>query len=270
MTDQTTSPQPGAWDHDDVPIMPMPPERRAAQRADADAYKEKMQQTEMVLTTPDSFIPKPDLPLEEPTHDWDIEPWTKNGLPIPPERYDAIAAHGKGWKMHLNFDYTDPAVVASVGVFLTGLKHKGVIHNFKIGQGGGAEAGEDAAGKEATVYIGAKDKAQAGAEQIAEGLSDVLLDPAGAVLVDDTPFAGKVWGRFELGGLDDDFMYYGKDGYSLLEKDAFQITNGGMRYAGLEGQAAKQAFDTDARAHAKELLAYRYGEFFTGTQAPAS
>ncbi len=253
---------PFEWAGEPPPIVRMDPHRLQVLRQRAETWKSEMETTEMVFTVPESFIPKLDVELEEPTSPVDIKPWLNNGLPIPPVRYDAIATSGKGWKLHLNFDYKDRQTVSGVKGFLESLRQSGKINGFKIGNGGGAEM--DAPGKEATVYVGHRDKTSEIAKVIDIELVDTLLPAVGDVLENDTSFHGNVWGRFEVNSLDGDFSNYGEDGYSILQVDGEQLRYGGMLYAGLKGDAAKRVFYVAARQRAKELLTYRYGEFFTG------
>ncbi|MCA9346249.1 hypothetical protein KC960_02050 [Candidatus Saccharibacteria bacterium] len=163
---------------------------------------------------------------------------------------------GEGWKLHLNFDYTNPQHVRKVQEVLDKLASDKAITTFKIGNGGGVESG--APGKEATVYIGSMSETQKIAEIIDKELSGVLLPATGDVLQDDLPFSGNVWGRFSVVGsqpkVDDfeleGFLQYGRDG--VPSKRKYNPWN----------PAPKDYILADSIATLRKL----YGEFFDNGQ----
>jgi hypothetical protein len=150
-----------------------------------------------------------------------------------------------GWKLHLN---PAPGSEQAISDYLT---EKGVPH--KVGQASGQT------GKGMTVYVGAKDAATTLASDLDTRFSTLLKDAEGDVLNDDTPLAGKVWGRFDIGGKDAEFHQYGKAGVPFFTDDMGQLG-----FAEDRDAAAEQA-----RVRADKALTARYGEFYTGT-APAN
>ena len=164
--------------------------------------------------------------------------------------YEEIARKGKGWKLHLNFDAEDEAKTSSVVDLLTAMEELDMVSAYKIGRGGGKKAG--APGKEATVYVGHRDKTMLVAGVIEDMLGSALDLPEGDTLVDDTEFTPKVMGRFELTRLDPDFMQYGFQGTPYLLRDY-------DRYAAVKIPSAEKVH------HATDLLTQRYGEFYIGT-----
>jgi hypothetical protein len=159
-----------------------------------------------------------------------------------------------GWKLHLNFDTTSEPTVAAITHALTALRGAGSINNFKIGN-----AASDInihGGKEATVYIGPKDQADAVAHELSTLFADLLLPPAGDATKHDTLLAPQVMGRFDIGRVDRDYYQYGSDGVPYLKADH-------TRVLGLFGQA-KMSHE-DARAAADAVLRERYGTFYTGS-----
>lgn len=163
---------------------------------------------------------------------------------------------GEGWKLHLNYDYTNPQYVRKVQEVLDKLASDKAITTFKIGNGGGLESG--APGKEATVYIGSMSETQKIAEIIDKELSSVLLPATGDVLQDDLPFSGNVWGRFSVVGSQpkvndfefEGFLQYGADG--VPSKRKYNPWN----------PAPKDAILADSIATLRKL----YGEFFDNGQ----
>lgn len=229
--------------------------------------REVLDSQEMQLPPiPDSFIPKPGVRVELPPHGYfNANSWRKAGVPISPDYYEDIARAAKGWKLHLNFDATNPATITRVREFLDKARQTGLITTYKVGEGGGEKYEQP--GKEATVYVGHRDKALAAAQELETALADILLTQTEEVRADDIPFAGStVYGRFEVYRNDDDFHQYGANGVPVLMVDAGASKYSGNLYKGLAGAEAKKLFWQDAAKRAEGLLEYRYGEFFTGTQ----
>lgn len=165
-----------------------------------------------------------------------------------------VAKKGSGWKFHLNFDATDEEKVKTVGTFLTALQSHKVISQFKIGHGGGKTSGQP--GKEATVYIGHRDKATAVAPVIEEVLGAILDEPEGDQLAHDIEFTFHVMGRFEISRFDSEFHQYGAKGHPLLNKDMSDLLF--VRDVPLETQ-------TEVTQRADKVLKDRYGKFYTGS-----
>ena len=154
---------------------------------------------------------------------------------------------GKGWKLHLNFDHTNRDVVSRIGIVLERLMGRGIVVNFKIGQGGGVECG--APGKEATVYVGHGYRAKSVAKFLHNNYSYLLKPPAGDTLVDDILMAPLIAARFDLSHTYyHDFNQYGWHGIPFVMGD-------GRRHSRRNGE--------EARAFAHAVLAARFGEFFT-------
>jgi hypothetical protein len=173
----------------------------------------------------------------------------------PQRAADAVAdlrAKGKGWKLHLNFDAEDLEVVCKIYSFLKTMVPQ-QIGSFKIGDGGGKAAG--APGKEATIYVGAKDDAIVAAEMIETAIGDALLPPEGDTLKDDLSFTHHIMGRFEVYPWDADFHQYGFPGFPMLAKDLRA-----RLYAHITGRWSAE----EAAAEADGLLVERYGTFYTG------
>ena len=93
---------------------------------------------------------------------------------------------GRGWKLHLT---VNPENIAAA---TESLRNLGVL--FKHESGGTHEEGKDF-----TIYIGSKAKAARIAGEISKGMADLLAEPQGDVLKDDTPMASRVMGRFDVG-----------------------------------------------------------------------
>jgi len=161
---------------------------------------------------------------------------------VPPSGTTGTAPTGtEGWKLHLN---PVPGSEQAISDYLT---EKGIPH--KVGQN------SDQVGKGMTVYIGAKDAANALANDLNSRFNDSLKDAEGEVLYDDTPLAGKVWGRFDIGKKDADFHQYGKEGIPFLAEDMGQLN-----YA-----KDRTGASDEARNRADAILKRRYGAFYTGT-----
>jgi hypothetical protein len=184
--------------------------------------------------------------------------------PVEPEKYrtvsfDQIAAAGKGWKLHLNFDPENGQGISITDSFLSELKTEDAITDYKIGAGGGKACGQP--GKEATVYVGHRDKAVLIAKLIESSLDKILKLPEGDTLLDDTSFTPKVMGRFEIMNFDPDFHQYGGIGIPFLEDDMQRLVF--SKDLGHE-QAKAQARET-----ANSLLTARYGTFYAGSEGLA-
>jgi hypothetical protein len=180
-----------------------------------------------------------------------------------PERAAAavqeLKVRGKGWKLHLNFDASDDAVTKEVDRRLKRLFPRYTIgegggKRYKIGEGGGKKSG--AVGKEATVYVGPKDDADAAARTIEHELDDLLLMPARDALKSDTKFTERVMGRFEVAYADSDFHHtYSVHGVPVLWKDARN-----------QWRESDRRPEPELVEAARQLLISRYGTFYTGTQ----
>lgn len=171
--------------------------------------------------------------------------------------YAEIAGQSRGWKFHLNFDPDDATEVQTVDDFLTALKDEDIIRSFKIGNGGGKYG--DQPGKEATVYVGHRDKANVVAGIIEEGLGGSLDGPEGAALTDDMAFTPHVMGRFDTAASDWEFHQYGVPGHPILNDDMASLL-----VVKLDPDARKQRF-VEFGEHAEQILRNRYGVFYTGT-----
>lgn len=154
---------------------------------------------------------------------------------------------GKGWKLHLNFDYKNARVLSKIMGVLGRLALRGIIEIFKIGNGGGARCG--APGKEATVYVGHGYSAKRVAEFLDRNISHLLAPPAGDALVDDILMTPMIAARFDLSNsYCFDFNQYGWHGVSFVRG-----------YARTDSRQNNE----DARAFAHAILVARFGEFFT-------
>jgi len=179
-------------------------------------------------------------------------------LPTGVMSYADLAKRGKGWKLHLNFDPYDAEKVEKVGTFLTALEENDAITAFKIGSGGGKEAGQP--GKEATVYVGHRDKAQVVATLVEEALEGVLDLPEGDVIKDDISFTDKVMGRFEITNVDPEFHQYGfgAKGHPILNSDVWPYVRPHLSEANITRETR------EATTKADGVLRQRYGTFYTG------
>lgn len=164
--------------------------------------------------------------------------------------FQEIARRGAGWKLHLNFDAEDSFKTQMTSSLLDSLQDNEAIQDFKIGHGGGTAS--DAPGKEATVYIGSRNKGNVVARILEEALAGTLEEPEGDTLNHDVYFTGHVMGRFDIGRVDPEFHQYGPNGVPLLKSDQLQIIYGGD----IE----------EAQTRADTVLRERYGEFYTGTE----
>jgi len=169
-----------------------------------------------------------------------------------------IAALGKGHKLHISFDTADEARRGKVTSLLDTLVQRGGVTAYKLGQNSGQE------GKDATIYVGHKDKAQLIADLLGQELADVLDEPSGDVLDSDVQYAPKIMGRFEVQGLDPEFHQYGAEGFPLLNNDVGRYSM--MRLEGTSAEALA-TFLEQAKARAQTTLRSRYGAFYTGAAA---
>ncbi len=167
-------------------------------------------------------------------------------------KFEEIANKGYGWKLHLNFDAEDPVKVQIVGDFLTGMKEQRAIFDFKVGEGGGKES--DAPGKEATIYIGHRDKAKAIAPAIEQALDGMLDEPEGDTLTSDITFTKKISGRFDIGSSNDEFSGHGR--------------RPNLRRAVRSWYEAELA-EKSEEDFTESLLSKRYGKFYTGSRVVA-
>jgi hypothetical protein len=178
-----------------------------------------------------------------------------------PEKYrtlsfEEIAAQHQGWKLHLNFDPEDASKVSTISAFLDMLKGHDAISTYKIGKGGGKAF--DQPGKEATVYVGHRDKSKVVAAIIEEALAGVLDSPEETTLRDDIEFAPHVMGRFDIGRVDPQFQQYGAKGLPFLIDD--HPTTLYRDWSPAQVTAARQQW----YQHADQVLTARYGAFYTG------
>lgn len=194
-----------------------------------------------------------------------------------------------GWKLHLNFDSSNEDVVRAVTHALMKLRDQGVINRFKVGAGGGIDAGH--LGKEATVVVGSLQSAQRAAELIENEIGAILLpmDPAfinhqsaklGSkfkasrdpdkcfdidALIDDIPLYGdRIWARFDVWP-HPGFSEYGVDGIPL--KASIHRSLVSMAQWGTPEEKAKaRSHETRSQAAAESLdqLSHEFGKHFSG------
>lgn len=145
---------------------------------------------------------------------------------------------GEGWKLHLAFDPNDTQLVNDLKQYLDAGR---IDHKF------GQNSGQ--VGKDATIYVGHKDDATRVAQEIQDKFGDRLRDAEGDTLWSDTPFAGKVWGRFDIND-PKTFHQYGPNGVPLL--------------LDLMAQTYPPQFKNEYTAPSAAVLTKRYGEAFTG------
>jgi hypothetical protein len=168
--------------------------------------------------------------------------------------FSRVADSLQGWKLHLNFDRADEEKVDNVANLLTMMRKRKLVSGFKIGRG--------EPGKDATVYVGHRDKAVLVASLIERGIGPVLNDPNGDALVDDISFSNHVMGRFEVTSTAHDFYSYGTKGYPVLREDVpgFEHVEGKDREVYLRDTGK----DAEIISRAYLTLRDRFGEFFTG------
>ncbi len=190
-------------------------------------------------------------------------PGYDRGSPSQPRKltYDEIAAQGRGWKLHLNFDAENQMTTNAVRDLLTALKQHAVISQFKIGMGGGKA--HDAPGKEATVYIGHRDKANLVAPIIEGAIGGLLELPEGDTIRDDIPFTPRIMGRFQISGTDSQFHQYGHKGLSWTEADMGRL----LWEDEAKTETGRARIIDENHNNAKQILTERYGVFFTGTES---
>lgn len=152
-----------------------------------------------------------------------------------------------GWKLHLN---VAPENIKAASKYL---KQAGYPH--KTGLSSGQE------GKSITVYAGARDVADKVAADINKKLAKILLPAKGDTLVDDQPFVGNVYGRFDIGRVDKEFHQYGRAGIPYTKNDMQNMSFGGDR-----SEVAKEA----ATKRADAILRERFGAFYTGSGPSAA
>lgn len=174
--------------------------------------------------------------------------------------FQKIAEKAAGWKFHLNFDAEDLPTVLEIGTFLTALAEQGVISRFKIGKGGGKASGQP--GKEATVYVGHRDKANLVAPIIEEALGAILDPPEGTALDDDIPFTEHVMGRFEISRIDFSFHQYGAKGHPRMNEDIDKILM--SEYHNLD-EVARRQLREEMVTRADAVLRQRFATFYTGS-----
>ncbi|MDB5160689.1 MAG: hypothetical protein JWO96_69 [Candidatus Saccharibacteria bacterium] len=177
--------------------------------------------------------------------------WLKDRLQS--ERGERATNRAQGWKLHLNFDADNPEIIKKISDCLEEQVAAGTIVTFKIGKGGGKKDGQP--GKEATVYVGPKDRADIVAQVLQEQLDKILSDPEGDALEDDVPFTEKIMGRFEVSKVDPQFHQYGAKGFPLLKIDMASALWDKEQFSAEE-----------ARQRADSVLRERYGTFYTGSQ----
>lgn len=182
----------------------------------------------------------------KPPESQSLPNWLKDNRETQHKRGEVALSKAAGWKLHLNFDSDNQSTKVLVDTYLNELKKAGVIVTYKLGQNSGQ------VGKEATVYVGARDSAQQVAEIIEAELGHVLAEPEGDTLKDDAPLTPKIMGRFDIGRADPDFAQYGASGHPLLKNDvASKLWNPDFS-------------QEEASRRAQATLEERYGEFFTG------
>lgn len=194
-----------------------------------------LQQTPAPATSVDPFNPEK-ISKEERARRLQSKDLTNRGFP---------GFNSAGWKLHLATDQTEEVSKS--------LKEMGLSH--KVGKNSGQE------GKDITVYIGDKDKADVTSQNISSKLGHLLKEPHGDTLTDDVQLADKVMGRFEISQIDNDFNQYGAKGFPILNEDISNhiLTNKNLPKE--EKEKLKKEYDAKADAILKE----RYGAFYTGT-----
>jgi len=181
--------------------------------------------------------------------------------------YDDAMRKVSGWKLHLNFDPDNPEVVANFMQLLDPMKAAGAVSTYKIGHGGGRKAG--APGKEATVYVGHRDKAQLVADFIGSYMNgDGLLAPEGEALHDDLPFNDLVVGRFEVTNTHFEVLsQYGMQGFGAPMHIIQRWLAEGFR-KNMDPLERQQKLVME-RQEAIEFITSFFGDYFTGKKFPA-
>jgi len=196
---------------------------------------------------------------------------TSREVVLDPARPDTITTlgdlqnNGKGWKMHLNFDTNDSQKATTITGVLERLKAAGAITDSKVGNGGGTQTDgyEDAPGKEATIYVGSKDKTDLIADYLSAELQGQLTTPTGDALRDDIELAPAVMGRFEVYGADPEFMQYSGVDTPVLKDYAANV-----QFGTTDAQKAENL--TKAQEASKAHLQEKYGAYYTGSQLVAT
>jgi len=180
----------------------------------------------------------PQIPVSQPakTPGYYVPP---AGSPNAPDMHKDMAVEGAGWKLHLAVSKENRDAVTQK------LREKGVL--FKEGRSSGQK------GKDYTIYLGSKDKADRISQEIEAEFGELLDVPQGSTLNEDQPFTDKVMGRFDvIERGDPTFHQYGFGGVPALMSDIRQDMGRGMR-----------DYDYDK---VRRILRKRFGEFFTGTE----
>jgi hypothetical protein len=160
----------------------------------------------------------------------------------------------KHWKLHLNFGAKSlqekEALFAQITAMTGPLGCKA-----KLGRNSGQ------IGKDATIYVGSRDRALLIAREIDKRWGDKLEFPAGDVLNDDCQLAGSVWGRFDVrGGVDYrgrhiDCLQYGRHGVPYhCDGDIWAVT-----------QDKDEALKRKNLEESKAILTEVFGDYFSGT-----
>jgi len=172
-----------------------------------------------------------------------------NPIPTEFEKFNPeLHAH---WKLHLGFS---PEHEKDIEHRLLSLKKEYPDLDFKMGM-------SEQEGKDATVYVGSRDKAYAVAKRISDTFGHMLNEPKGDVLRDDAQIFGSIWGRFVMPH-SKSFHQYGTHGVPLLlddSSDIFLIRNIEKISANIE-RLKKEAY-----TRAYRLLTDYYGAYFTGS-----
>ena len=201
------------------------------------------------------------------TSEWDMWRLSRHIYPVIPEAepkkftrmtFNELAERGKGWKFHLNVDTEDAHKVKKMSDFLNALHNHNAITTYKIGSGGGKAYGQP--GKEVTVYIGHRNKANIVAPVIEAVMADTLDMPGLDALKDDITFTKHVIGRFEVANTDFEFHQYGAKGHPLLNADIEVL--GTSQHETASEKALRKA---EATTRAYNMLVRRYGQFYTGS-----
>lgn len=144
-----------------------------------------------------------------------------------------------GWKLHLA---VKPEHRDAVDKFL-----KSQNLSFKAGRN------DDQEGKDFTVYVGHKDRANEVGSAIHNNVGHLLSAPSGDSLKTNQKFVGNVTGRFDPTG-DDYFHQYGSAGIPYSNDAVNNSLFGGV--LDKPGEIAKS----------HKILSQKYGDFYTGTQ----
>lgn len=149
-----------------------------------------------------------------------------------------------GWKLHLGKENLSEQEVSALRQKLDEL---GIP--YKEGLSGGQT------GKDFTVYAGSRQQAERAAQELSPFTSGQVY---GDAAVDDLVMAPGVGARFDADG-DRDFHQYGRKGIPVTQDSVVWSDTGGIDLAA--------SFSDEAINRADQLLAQRYGEFYTGIPA---